>query len=219
MGGGMFGNVPNENMQHPGGFNFAHPASGLFASGGFSFHNAPPPPYTRATENNNGEPTVNEQFIALLLKDDVRAALSRFLANPQVALMIQHVIVAVLSGSMDEIQAQMASIIPLIVQLGSEAPALLGLIPLFMDPNFISQFRNPWTRNNHCGGKRGHGRRGGRNRCPWRKGCKGGRWAREQQQNDNNNNNNNAANMPQQNNVDESPVATFGKMMSNALNK
>jgi hypothetical protein len=24
--------------------------------------------------------------------------------------------------------------------------------------------------------------------------------------------------MPQQNNVDESPVATFGKMMSNALN-
>merc|ERR1712054_695380 len=75
--------------------------------------------------------------------------------------------------------------------------------------------RNPWTRNNHCGGKRGHGRRGGRNRCPWRKGCKGGRWAREQQQN---NNNNNAANMPQQNNVDESPVATFGKMMSNALN-
>merc|ERR1712017_47887 len=35
---------------------------------------------------------------------------------------------------------------------------------------------------------------------------------------DNNNNNNNAANMPQQNNVDESPVATFGKMMSNALN-
>lgn len=266
-GGGMFGNVPNENMQHPGGFNFAHPASGLFASGGFSFHNAPPPPYTRATENNNGEPTVNEQFIALLLKDDVRAALSRFLANPQVALMIQHVIVAVLSGSTDEIQAQMASIIPLIVQLGSEAPALLGLIPLFMDPNFISQFRNrcgggptarsneentnensnpysnaqypppppgffggrrhhppphhrnPWTRNNHCGGKRGHGRRGGRNRCPWRKGCKGGRWAREQQQNDNNNNNNNnAANMPQQNNVDESPVATFGKMMSNALN-
>merc|ERR550514_1458673 len=141
-GGGMFGNVPNENMQHPGGFNFTHPASGLFASGGFSFHNAPPPPYTRATENNNGEPTVNEQFIALLLKDDVRAALSRFLANPQVALMIQHVIVAVLSGSTDEIQAQMASIIPLIVQLGSEAPALLGLIPLFMDPNFISQFRN-----------------------------------------------------------------------------
>merc|ERR1712036_163667 len=58
----------------------------------------------------------------------------------------------------------------------------------------------------------------GRNRCPWRKGCKGGRWAREQQQNDNNKNNNNAANMPQQNNVDESPVATFGKMMSNALN-
>merc|ERR1712188_52740 len=57
-GGGMFGNVPNENMQHPGGFNFTHPASGLFASGGFSFHNAPPPPYTRATENNNGEPTV-----------------------------------------------------------------------------------------------------------------------------------------------------------------
>merc|ERR1712036_69728 len=51
-----------------------------------------------------------------------------------------------------------------------------------------------------------------------RKGCKGGRWAREQQQNDNNKNNNNAANMPQQNNVDESPVATFGKMMSNALN-
>merc|ERR1711998_409257 len=46
----------------------------------------------------------------------------------------------------------------------------------------------------------------------------GGRWAREQQQNDNNNNNNNAANMPQQNYVDESPVATFGKMMSNALN-
>merc|ERR1711975_139429 len=34
----------------------------------------------------------------------------------------------------------------------------------------------------------------------------------------NNNNNNNAANMPQQNNVDESPVATFGKMMSNVLN-
>merc|ERR1719214_355609 len=106
----------------------------------YSFHNAPPPPYTRATENNNGEPTVNEQFIALLLKDDVRAALSRFLANPQVALMIQHVIVAVLSGSTDEIQAQMARIIPLIVQLTSEAPALLGLIPLFMDPNLFPNF-------------------------------------------------------------------------------
>jgi len=107
----------------------------------------PPPPYAKCNAKNStasGEtdPTVQEQFIALLLKDEVRDAISRFLAKPQVALMIQHLIVGVLSGSTESIHAQIACMIPLLIQLGSEAPALLGLIPILTDPNFVQRFQD-----------------------------------------------------------------------------
>ena len=95
----------------------------------------------RGTTSKKQDCTVKEQFIALLLKEDVRTAISRFLANPQVALMVQHLIVAVLLGSNECIQAQLASIIPLLIQLGSEAPALLGLIPILADSDLIQQFQ------------------------------------------------------------------------------
>merc|ERR1719267_280316 len=61
----------------------------------------------RGTTSKKQDCTAKEQFIALLLKEDVRTAISRFLANPQVALMVQHLIVAVLLGSNECIQAQL----------------------------------------------------------------------------------------------------------------
>ena len=64
----------------------------------------PPPPYCSSKSNHgisreDGTESVKEKFIRLLLKDDVRQALSRFLAQPEVVLVVQQLLVALYSGN------------------------------------------------------------------------------------------------------------------------
>jgi len=98
----------------------------------------PPPPYNSSSSKHgsvreDGNVSIKDKFIELLLKDDVRQALSRFLAQPEVAMVVQHLLVAVYSGSFHHMQEHISKIIPLLLKLGSEAPALLGLIPMLKD--------------------------------------------------------------------------------------
>jgi len=98
----------------------------------------PPPPYDNndakyGSSGEDGKVSVKEKFIQLLLKDDVRQALSRFLAQPEVVLLVQHLLVALYSGSFHRMQEHTSRIIPLLLKLGSEAPALLGLIPMLTE--------------------------------------------------------------------------------------
>merc|ERR1712196_504865 len=98
----------------------------------------PPPPYSSSKSNHgisreDGTESVKEKFIRLLLKDDVRQALSRFLAQPEVVLVVQQLLVALYSGTFHRMQEHISRIIPLLLKLGSEAPALLGLIPMLKE--------------------------------------------------------------------------------------
>lgn len=244
---------------------------GKFGSGKPGF-GAPPPPVPSASFVNNPFATPQppsfssdedatkssdpisptEHLAALLLQDDVRDAIGRFLANPDVALTIQHIIVAVLTGSKDAMNAQFGNIIPLLIQLASEAPALLGLLPMMMDPtNFMGAFgcsrrpppphhhphQNHQPYHNNLYGN-GHfpapptgyewgDRRGWRGscarqnwrkqhrheRCPRKKGgwgnkCGWGNTCRPQS----------SWQQSAQKKEDESPVGTFGRMVSNVLN-
>merc|ERR1712023_102489 len=51
-------------------------------------------------------------------------------AQPEFVLLVQHLLVALYSGSFHHMQEHISKIIPLLLKLGSEAPALLGLIPM-----------------------------------------------------------------------------------------
>merc|ERR1711991_992681 len=98
----------------------------------------PPPPYDNndakyGSSGEDGKVSVKEKFLQLLLKDDVRQALSRFLAQPEVVLLVQHLLVALYSESFHRMQEHTSRIIPLLLKLGSEAPALLGLIPMLTE--------------------------------------------------------------------------------------
>lgn len=80
-------------------------------------------------------PSATEQLAALLLKDDVRDAISRFLGHPTVATCIQHVMVATLSNPESLgliIRSQIEVVTPIFLQLVSEQPSLIGLLPNIM---------------------------------------------------------------------------------------
>ena len=127
-------------------------------------------------------PSATEQLAAMLLKDGVRDAISRFLGHPVVATVVQHIIVAVVNdpGSAARVaQSQIQVVTPIFLQLVSEQPALLGLLPnvlelvkaLFLGSGSVHHREPPRATVMHPqarGNSRGCGRRKGRggwNRC------------------------------------------------------
>ena len=121
-------------------------------------------------------PSATEQLAAMLLKDGVRDAISRFLGHPVVATVVQHIIVAVVNdpGSAARVaQSQIQVVTPIFLQLVSEQPALLGLLPnvlelvkaLFLGSGSVHHREPPRATVMHPqarGNSRGCGRRKGR---------------------------------------------------------
>jgi len=92
-------------------------------------------PQTARPGSKLDESSATERLAELLLKEDVRNAISRFLGHPDVASSLQHVIVALLTDRRTVqmvAKAQLEVLTPLFLQLVSEQPELIGLLPAIM---------------------------------------------------------------------------------------
>ena len=111
--------------------------------------------------------TATDQLAALLLKENVRQALSRFLGHPDVAKSLQQIMVAFLTDPRTVnmvMTSQVEVLMPLFLQLVSEEPALMGLLPniLGMMSGIMKQPPSVEKPRVHDGGRAHHRGNGGR---------------------------------------------------------
>jgi len=133
--------------------------------------------YMPSNAPKNAEPataaaTATEQLATLLLKENVREALSRFLGQPDVAKSLQQIMVAFLTDPRTVnmvMSSQVEVLMPLFLQLVSEEPALMGLLPnilgmmsgiLKQPPSIEKPREHDGGRAHHRGNRGRHGRHG-----------------------------------------------------------
>lgn len=141
-------------------------------------------PPTASPRKTMKAPSATEQLAAMLLKDEVRDAVSRFLGHPVVATAVQHIAVAVLQDQKSAARiakSQISVIMPILLQLLSEQPALLGLLPKVLEllQTLLLGSESAFSVRGRCGNHQNY--RVGRNWCKqkpsmekssWRAPCK-----------------------------------------------